>query len=84
MCCNSLDEQTILLSLFGNRALYLIPQYMRMQMRLYHVRHPGPTEMLAQLQLMQCAQTALSCKNVATYIRIWASQVMCVRSTNCI
>ena len=24
MCCNSLDEQTILLSLFGNRALYLI------------------------------------------------------------
>ena len=27
MCCNSLDEQTIkfLLSLFGNRALYLIP-----------------------------------------------------------
>ena len=26
MCCNSLDEQTILLSLFGNRALYLISQ----------------------------------------------------------
>ena len=24
MCCNSLDEQTILLSLFGNRALYLM------------------------------------------------------------
>ena len=24
MCCNSLDEQTILLSLFGNRALCLI------------------------------------------------------------
>ena len=24
MRCNSLDEQTILLSLFGNRALYLI------------------------------------------------------------
>ena len=23
MCCNSLDEQTIFLRLFGNRALYL-------------------------------------------------------------
>ena len=27
MCCNSLDEQMNLLSLFGNRALYLIAYY---------------------------------------------------------
>ena len=27
MRCNLLDEQTVLLSLFGNRALYLIRRY---------------------------------------------------------
>ena len=31
MCCNSFDEQTILLSLFGNRALYLIYEHEAIQ-----------------------------------------------------
>ena len=41
MCCNSFDEQTILLSLFGNRALYLIGSASKIAIEYWRVPVSG-------------------------------------------